>query len=219
MALDNNKRSVVLGGGGHASVLIDCLLASGACQPHAILDADSLLWGDELLGVPIIGGDNLLADIVNCGIDYFVVGLGSVGDASPRRRLFELGLSHELQPLTVIHPQALCSKWAKIGSGCQLLPGSIVNAGAVLGTNVIVNSGAIVEHDCVLNDHSHVATGAKLSGAVQVGIGAHIGVGASVMQGISISEGAIVGAGAVVVKDVAPHRVVIGVPARVLRDV
>jgi len=211
-------RCVILGGGGHARVLIDCLQASGLAQPYAILDSDPSKKGKELLDVPILGGDELLPELRKQGVTHFVVGLGSTGDSRPRQRLFEWGLSHHLEPLTVIHPSAVCSKGASIGRGSQLFPRSIVNSGSKIGENVIVNSGAIVEHDCMIDDHTHIATGAQLASTVRVGKGAHIGIGASVKQGITIGEGAIVGAGAVVVKDVELHTVVAGVPARVFRE-
>jgi UDP-perosamine 4-acetyltransferase len=217
--MDHDKTSVyclILGGGGHARVLIDSLRGSGFTESCAILDSDSSLWGKDLLGVSILGDDNLLPQFVLGGASCFVVGLGSSGNNRPRQRLFELGLSHNLKPLIVIHPAAVCSPWATIGSGSQLLPASIVNAGATVGENAIVNSGAIVEHDCWLGDHAHVATGATLASTVRVGTGAHIGAGATVRQGLNIGEWAIVGAGAVVVKDVPPRAVVVGVPARPL---
>ncbi len=209
---------IILGGGGHARVLVDCLQASDHVQLYGVLDRDSAHWGQTLLGVPILGGDELLAEVVAQGVNCFAVGLGGIGDNRPRQRLFELGLSFGLEPLTVMHPTAICSRWAKVGPGSQLFPGSIVNAGTELGVNVIVNSGAIVEHDCVVGPHAHVATGARLASTVRVGAGAHIGTGATVKQCITIGEQAIVGAGAVVVKDVPPHTVVVGVPARPLRQ-
>jgi acetyltransferase-like isoleucine patch superfamily enzyme len=49
--------------------------------------------------------------------------------------------------------------------------------------------------------------------------GARIGGGAVLCPGIEIGEEAFVGAGAVVTKDVPPRVVVVGSPARVLRDV
>lgn len=214
-----NAICVILGGGGHARVLIEILQLNGLATAYAVLDADCSRWGQNLLGVPIIGDDNLLPELVNRGVNCFVVGLGSTGNNQPRQRLFDLSLSYNLKPLTMVHPTAFCSKWAKLGPGCQLFPGSIINAGAILGANVIVNSGAIVEHDCVLSNHVHVATGARLASAVQAGRGAHIGAGATIRQGITIGEGAIVGIGAAVVKDVSPYTVVTGVPARPLREV
>ncbi len=204
---------VILGGGGHARVLIDLMRAAGLAEPHGILDADDARWGGDLDGVAILGGDELIPHLAGEGVIAFVVGLGSARDTGPRRRLFEIASEHGLEPLTLRHPTAVCSAAAQVGPGCQLLPGSIVNAGASLGANVIVNSGAIVEHDCAIGDHVHVATGAALASGVVVRPGAHIGIGAAVRQGIKIGDAAVVGAGAVVVRDVPAGAVVVGVPA------
>lgn len=199
--------------------MIDCLLASRAARPVAILDADRARWGTRVLEVPVIGADELLAQLRRQGIRMFVVGVGGTGDNEPRRRLFELGLAHRLTALTVRHPSAVCSVWARVGAGSMLGPTSVVNAGASLGANVIINTAAVVEHDCVIEDHVHVATGAKLSGAVTVEEGAHIGSGATIRQGIHIGKGAVIGSGAVVIEDVPPAVVVVGVPARPLERV
>src|ERR1700759_911139 len=49
--------------------------------------------------------------------------------------------------------------------------------------------------------------------------GARVGGGAGILPGIEIGEEAFVGAGAVVTRDVAPRTLVVGSPARYLRDV
>lgn len=210
---------VILGGGGHARVLIDCLRAEGRVAICGVLDPDPSRWGTPLLDVPILGSDDLLDEIAGTRATCFVVGVGGIGENVRRSRLFDLAQSHGLLPLIVQHPAAVCSRWARVGAGSQLLPGSIVNAGATVGLNVIVNSGAIVEHDCVIGDHVHVATHATLASTIRVGARAHIGAGATVRQGLVIGEDAIVGAGAVVIADVPPRTVVVGVPAARLRDV
>ena len=219
MGADKNVLCVVLGGGGHARVLIDILQSSAGATPYAVLDRDSSLWNRKLLGVPVLGGDELLPDLIGQGVTHFVVGVGSVGDNHPRRQLFELGVAHGLVPWIVQHPSAVCSRFAQVGLGSVLFPAVVVNAGAILGVNVIINTGAIVEHDCCVGDHVHIATGARLASTVRVDTGAHIGAGATVRQGVSIGEGAIVGAGAVVVRDVPPRVVVVGVPSRFLKEV
>ena len=47
--------------------------------------------------------------------------------------------------------------------------------------------------------------------------GAHIGIGSIIMPGVSIGEGAIIGAGAIVTKDIPPHSVAVGSPAKVIK--
>jgi UDP-2-acetamido-3-amino-2,3-dideoxy-glucuronate N-acetyltransferase len=47
---------------------------------------------------------------------------------------------------------------------------------------------------------------------------ASIGTGSVILGGVVIGEGAIIGAGSVVTRDVAPHSIVAGNPARVLRQ-
>lgn len=216
MSEDGRPVCIVLGGGGHARVLIDSLQASEVAVIHGVLDPNRSLWGETLLGVPVLGGDDLLPGLFEQGVTHFVVGLGSIGNSHLRARLFEAGLSRSLKPLTVMHPSAICSVWAKIGDGSQLFPASVVNANASLGENSIINSGAIVEHDCLIGAHTHIATGAKLSGGVKIGAGAHVGAGAVIRQDINIGAGAIIGAGACVIRDVAPETIVVGVPAQPL---
>jgi acetyltransferase-like isoleucine patch superfamily enzyme len=48
--------------------------------------------------------------------------------------------------------------------------------------------------------------------------GASLGSGVTVLANVTVGEGALVGAGSVVTKDVPPHTIVAGNPARVLRS-
>ena len=209
---------VGLGAGGHAKVVIEILRCHESCELIGLLDGKPELQGRSVLGVPVLGDDDLIPTLRRDGICHFFVGLGSVGDTRPRRRLFELALQYGMKPVNVVHSQAIVSPSAELGEGVTIMAGAVINACTRLGVNVIVNTGAVIEHDCVIGDHVHVATGAQLASTVQVGTGAHIGAGATVRQCILIGEEAIVGAGAVVVKDVPSHTVVVGVPACPVRE-
>ncbi len=214
----NAPDCVVLGGGGHARVIIDALRASHAGHPKAVVDSAGDRWGQEIDGVPIVGGDDQLAALRTSGITHFVMGICGAGNNTPRQRVFAAGIAAGFAPLTVVHPRAYVASTVELGDGVQILAHATVNAGAVLGRNVIVNTGAIVEHDCMLADDAHVASGACLAGGVQVGRGAHIGARSVVRQSIQIGAGAVVGAGAAVVADVPPGVTVAGVPAMVLKS-
>ncbi|MEI8305739.1 MAG: acetyltransferase [Chloroflexales bacterium] len=209
------SRCVILGSGGHARSLIDCMEQIGT-RPWALLDPDPQRHGSHVFGIPIIGNDGLLPELSQLGADCFLIGVGSTGSNRVRQTLFHLAVAY-LPPLVVVHPRAFCSPRAGIGAGVQIMAGGIVNAGAQLGKNVIINCGAIVEHDCVIGDHVHIATRAALAGGVSVATGACVGAGAVVRQGLIIGEGAVIGAGAVVIHEVPPYTVVAGVPARPIR--
>jgi UDP-perosamine 4-acetyltransferase len=211
--MSTDSKCVILGGGGHARVVIDCLRLAGGCDPVAIVDANTSLWGGQVDDVSVRGGDEQLPQLLAEGIRYFAVGIGQ----GPRAKLFKMGLNAGFQPATAIHPRSIVSTRARIGAGTQVFAAAVVNPGATVGDNVVINTGAIIEHDCVLADHVHVASGACLAGAVQVEEGAFIGAGSTIRQGLRVGAKAVVGAGAVVTKDVLPGQTVAGVPARELQ--
>ena len=212
-------RVIGLGAGGHAKVVIEILRLLGNYEFAGLLDPKPELRGTDLLGVRVLGDDTLLAELFQQDVRYAFIGLGTVGDTNPRKRLYEEAQRVGFKVARAVHPQAVISQSAQMGDGPTVMAGAVINAATCVGDNVIVNTGAIVEHDCVIGNHAHIATGARLAGGVRVGEGAHIGIGASIRQGINISRNAIVGAGAVVIDDVPEGATVVGVPAKVLKKV
>ena len=212
------RKTIGLGAGGHAKVVIDILSHDADVELVGLLDANRALHGTRVAGVPVVGGDDQLDALRSAGVTHAFIGVGCSGDARPRARLYAAAIAAGFEPISAVHPRATVSRTARIGAGATIMAGAVVNAEARLGDNVIVNTGAIVEHDCRIGPHAHIATGARLASTVDVGEGAHVGVGASIRQGIRIGPFAQVGAGAVVVKDVDGGTIVAGVPARVLKE-
>lgn len=205
-------RILIIGAGGHAQVIVDCLLrmaeAGHACKPIGYVDDNSALHGCCRLGLPILGG---LAAINQIDHDALLIG---IGDNAIRRQIY-LDLMRQGEHFaTALHPRAIVAPDVAIGAGSVIFAGAIVNVGSRIGVNVIVNSGAIVEHHNTLGDHSHIAPGVRLGGDVMVGEASLIGLGATVMAQRSIGCASIVGAGALVHRSVPDHTTVVGVPAR-----
>jgi UDP-perosamine 4-acetyltransferase len=205
---------VVLGAGGHGKVVINALQVAGV-KVVACLDAARDQQGRSVLGVQIVGGDERLSGFPP-GEVLLANGVGSVGDVTVRRGVFERMHRQRYRFVTVRHPSAVIAPDADLGEGVQVMAGAVIQPGCRIGVNGIINTGASVDHDCKLGDHVHVAPGAVLSGEVVVGDESHIGVGATVKQGVRIGKGAIVAAGAVVVDDVPDGVTVAGVPAAAL---
>jgi sugar O-acyltransferase (sialic acid O-acetyltransferase NeuD family) len=207
-------RVVGIGAGGHAKVLIDALRLRGDVEIVGLTDKKPELWSKSVLGVAVLGDESILGRLRADGVEGAFIAVGSVGDATIRRQLYDLAVAAGFEMIRVIHPSAVVAESARIAAGAMLLATSVVNADAGVGENTIVNTAAVVEHDCIVGRHVHLATGAKLASTVTVGDEAHIGAGAVVRQCISIGSRAVVGAGAVVISDVEPGARVAGVPAR-----
>lgn len=202
---------IIIGGGGHARVLADALLASG----RIVLGFTALERQPDLApGIPWLGDDTALDGQDPTRVEL-VNGIGSTYTTLARQGIFERLTQQGFRAAHVTHPTAITSSLdVRIGQGCQRLAGSTLGPNVQLGDNVLINSRAVVEHDCQVGDHSHVATGAILCGGCVIGTGAHVGAGATVIQGMHVGNGAIVAAGSVVTKNVEPLTLVAGVPAR-----
>jgi sugar O-acyltransferase (sialic acid O-acetyltransferase NeuD family) len=208
----NGMRSVLLGAGGHARVVLDAMRSCGLTLPELALDEAKS--GSLFDGVPVDGGDEMLPSLVARGITYFVIGVGGLGTSPLRPRLWARAMQCGLEPLTVRHSSAVISESVVIGPGAQILAGTVINAGARLGAGVIVNTAVVVEHDCMIGEFCHIAPRSCLGGGVCLGENSHVGLGAVIREYRTIGRGTLVGAGAVVVSDLPEGCKALGVPAK-----
>ena len=207
------RKVVCIGAGGHAAVVVEAALGLHDVEVVGYVDADDSLWGSEVFGLPVLGGDDRLPALLSDGVSWAVIGVGSARSCAARARAFDAAHAAGLQMLDVIHRRAWVAPSAVCGEGLVALVNSVIHTRARLGVNVLVNTAACIEHDCEIGHHCHVATGAVLSGNVTVGARTHIGAGSVVRQGIRIGSDAVIGAGAVVIKDVEDGTIVVGNPA------
>jgi sugar O-acyltransferase (sialic acid O-acetyltransferase NeuD family) len=120
--------------------------------------------------------------------------------------------------VTIHDPTAFVSRSAKIGNGCVIYPGCFIGHNAVLGNRVFILSGSVLNHDNVLEDGVCLCSNVTLAGGVHAEAGAYLGQACSVRQYLRLGKDSFIGMGAVVVKDVPPNAVMVGNPARKLKD-
>ena len=113
----------------------------------------------------------------------------AIGDNADRKREAE---HNELNYGILIHPSAIISPSAKIGSGTVIMAGVVVQAHARIGKHVILNTGCTVDHDCIIGDYVHIAPGAHLCGNVEIGEGTLVGVGVGIAPGCKIPAWSLV---------------------------
>ncbi len=206
------KDIVIIGGGGHAKILIDAIRSQGAYKIAGIVDS-ALKRGSRVMGVPVLGPDKEIGRLGKRKI-YLALGVGSARATEEREKIYKKFTGQGFLFPAIIHKRAYVPKGAKIGAGSQVMAGAILQPDAEILENVIINTSGIVGHDSVIGAHSHISIGAVLGGNVAVGKCSHIGIGANVLQGINIGSGVTVGAGSVVNKNIDNYKTVAGVPAR-----
>ena len=203
---------IILGGGGHAKVVIDSLLQRGReIFGFCCLERNAR----SILGIECLGGDEVVLEF---GIEEVRLanGIGAVGSNHLRSAVYERLANEGYEFEKVLHPAAVVASDVQLEEGVQIMASAVVQPGTQIGFNSIINTKASDDHDCRLGRHVHVAPGATLCGNVTVGDESFNGAGATIIQGKTIGARSIVGAGAVVVEDVPPDVTIVGVPARMI---
>lgn len=195
----NDKPVILLGGGGHASVLAEALILLNihiigfvGPQPTTIKNYPQ---------IPYLGDDHAIHprsatefNLVNA------VGSISAEKNSLRQGLFDRFKKQGFDFATVVHPSAMVASTVQLGEGVQIMAGVVLQPNVVVGCNTIVNTRATLDHDCHIGRHVHVAPGVTMSGHVTVGDNAFIGVGAVIIQNVAIDANMMIRAGATILR-------------------
>lgn len=140
---------------------------------------------------------------------------------TPAHRITAVGEAQALglaPAAPLIDPTSILPRRVEFGVGAYVNAGCCLGSSSRFGTFVIINRGVTIGHDADFGDFVSTGPGAVVAGNVTVGRGAMLGAGCTVSPSVTIGENATVGAGAVVIRDVPAHCVVLGNPARVVRN-
>ena len=112
-----------------------------------------------------------------------------------------------------------------LGEGVNIWHTAVIRADVEaieIGNYTNIQDGAVLHGDpnqpTILEDYVTVGHRAVIHSA-HIKKGCLIGIGAIVLNGVTVGESSIIGAGCVVTKDVEPRSLMVGIPARKIKDI
>ena len=203
---------IVIGGGGHAKVIISILKKLKSYEVSGYIDK---IDKGKILNVNYLGNDGITEGLFKeKNVKNAVIGIGHLKHTDTIQKIYaklsKIGFSFPI----IISPDSIVNEDVKISEGTVVMDGVIVNSGTKIGKFCILNTKSSIDHDCEIGNFVHIAPGVTLSGGVKIGNNSLIGSGATVIQYKTIEDNCIIGAGTVVVKDCLKSGTYVGIPAR-----
>lgn len=157
-----------------------------------------------------------------------------------------IGENSIVSPGAVIYTDVTIGKGTLVGDNASIREGCRIGSGCIIARNVSVNYNTTVGDATKIMDNAHITGNMVIEDHVFISVlvattndnligkgeysderekgpyikrGATIGAAANLLPAITIGENALVAAGSVVTKDVPDKKVVMGIPAKVVRDI
>ena len=208
------KKIIVIGGGGHAKVVISIL--------KRVSDYEILGYTDKedrgvILGIQYLGTDSILESKYREGIEICVLGIGQIKSTELRKTIVEYVQALGYHLPTLIAPTAIINEDVQINKGTVIMDGVVINSGSKIGKYAIINTNSSIDHDCIVGDYTHIAPGVTLSGNVEIGDNVLIGTGSCIIQERKVESSCIVAAGSSVQSSLLEPGIYRGNPARLIK--
>lgn len=206
----------ILGIGRNTVTVMD-LLEDCGYRIGSLLHYDHCRIGESYFGHEICGcfEDVLQKDSLEG--ELFALSMGNLQiRSSIFRRILDKG---GIVP-TLIHPSCQISRRASVGTGVQVLPGSIIQGDSSVGDNTVITVNTVIAHSAHVGSHCLVSGNVMLGAYSHTGDYTHIGQGSTIVSGKvqRVGSNCILGAGSVLISDMPDNTVYVGNPARFLKN-
>lgn len=198
-------RVAILGGasGGGALIVIDALRRLADYQAVRIYEQDARFHGTDVLGVPVVGTMDQLANDQATGLFNEVV-IAFNRNLEERDRVFRELKIKGYSFANVIDPSVTLRSQVRLGVGNVILANTYIGACSEIGDNNFISANVALEHGNILGDSCAFGPGVFTSGNVTIGDRVRFGTGVFVEPTVTIGSDAVIGSGNTVISDVRP---------------
>ena len=214
------KKLVILGGSGIGMIAASVAKDLGYFKIAGFLN--DIIPVGNFIGkygkYPVIGTSQDINKFLKANYYFFIAYVGLQNEKNTYKKIESFSIPAE-RFATLVHPTAIIPKgFCSIGNGCLMAPLSQLSPDTTLMDNCIILGNAFIGHDSTLQRFAHVATNAVVGANVNIGKAVHVGSNATIREKVIIGDYSLIGSGSVVLTDVRENSVVVGNPARILRQ-
>jgi len=208
---------LIVGAKGFAKEVLEIL--------HQLDQTNNLVFYDDVnhdLPTMLFNQFEILKNVASAS-DYFknIDNRFTIGIGNPKLRKI---LTDKFMQLGGVFTSTISSKAVigsydvKIGEGSNILSGAIFSNSVAIGKGCIIYYNSIITHDCKIGDFVEISPSVTLLGRCSVGAFSQIGSNATILPDIKVGQNVIVGAGSVVTKDIPDNCMVVGIPAKIIKE-
>lgn len=118
-----------------------------------------------------------------------------------------------------IHPTATVCRSAKMGYGNAIQAGTVIGSNAILGNHNTFNSMCLLGHDSKIGDHNFFAAHSLIGSNLKMGNYVFMGLNTAVNNMIEIGDNVMIGMGSNVIRSLEENQLVLGNPAKFIKNI
>ena len=133
-----------------------------------------------------------------------------------RCEIINVFMKDESRFISLIHPSASISPFAKIGKNVLILAGAVITSNSEIGDHVCILPNSVIHHDSNIGPYTLIGSNVTVAGNTKIDNNCYIGSGSRIINGISIGANTLIGMGTNVIMSLPKGSKVAGNPARQL---
>lgn len=204
----------ILGAGTYGEVIFE-LAETVGYRVVCFYDDDPTLIGTEVMGKKVMGPFSSFTKLDIIGKNFAV----AIGNNTIRFQVMQNILNNKGLLPSLIHPKANISPSANIGKGVYIHSGAYIWTKAEIGDFSIISPNTVIAHHTKVGKACLISTLCAVGALIKIKDYVTLGIGTTVITGVKrIEENVMSGGGSVIIKDVEDNAVIVGNPARKIRD-